>query len=306
MFQVGAAVARSWEGQGSSLTGAELASAPAVFDALAEACFASFEEENSARLASALGAMWSADGALHRASAITIRASICAGSNGTILSHTNQSMVASGVDLDGHAGRGDALGNDLTYANTAGTSQAVDGIAGTEGVEEGELGDERIEARREDTGDGTEGTGGGAETVSAASVARRASDTTGGELRACGVNDAWFKDSKTVDVIQRLTPSCREYAVADGGEGTGVVEDGATQGRDSAVVSEAGGDVVPTGLSLLDLGEALADGVGPEAAADILAACPRLLEGMPPKVRQTLLCNRRVNCCIGHGKAASC
>ncbi|CAN0300589.1 unnamed protein product, partial [Laminaria digitata] len=53
-------------------------------------------------------------------------------------------------------------------------------------------------------------------------------------------------------------------------------------GVDVSLVSEMGSGEWASAMSLLDLAEAVVDGVGPEAAGDVLAACPQLLDDMPP------------------------
>lgn len=244
-FQVCAAITRSWEeqnalgnmstasgGGGGGTHGVGLASTLAVFDTLAEACFSSFEAANTASLASALGAIWSADGAIRRVGVSTERR---------------------GDWEDGERGLQDA--GDVTG-------------------ERGEV------ARRESALGGGDARGEGDDEEEADLVVARAGASDDGEPSA-GLSESWVADSRMMDVVRSLAQRCREVhhqaeRTRDSGDGAGV----------SSTVSDTGSGEWPTALSLVDLAYAVLDGVGPEAAGDVLAACPQLLESMPPQVRE--------------------
>ena len=70
-----------------------------------------------------------------------------------------------------------------------------------------------------------------------------------------------------------------------GGGGDGDVGVMSTDGVDVSLVSEMGSGEWASAMSLVDLAMAVVDGVGPEAAGDVLAACPQLLDNLPPEVR---------------------
>ncbi len=114
-------------------------------------------------------------------------------------------------------------------------------------------------------------------------------------------NGAWVEDSRMVDVVRSLAQRCRgrpqraEQAGTGGGDGDVEGERGgsSTEGVGASMESEGrgggGGDGAaawPVGsLTLPELAEAVLEAVGPEATGDVLAACPELLENVPPKVR---------------------
>lgn len=243
-FQVCAAITRSWEEQhalgdmssasrGVGTYSAGLASTLAVFDTLAEACFASFEAANTTSLASALGAIWAADGAIRR-----VRVS-----------------TDGGGDWEGGETGSQDVG-DVTEE----TSDAAcrDYVSGADDARRGE--DDEDEERVDSTVRGANGDG------------EPSADSS----------DSWVVDSRMMGVVTSLAQRCREGHRAertrDGGDRGDV-------GGASPTVSDAGSGEWPSTLSLVDLAHAVLDGVGPEAAGDVLEACPLLLENMPPKVR---------------------
>lgn len=159
------------------------------------------------------------------------------------------------------------------------------------------------------------------------SIGARTASPMGGE---------WAEESRMVGFVRTLTQRCPglpadtdtrvEQAVVGGDDGDGDGDGGgggasgdrggsSTEGIRASTASEdavGGGDGAawPVGaLSLLELAGAVLDAVGPEATGEVLAACPRLLESMPPKVRV-----RNRICCpllqmtlnIGVGGVVSC
>ncbi|CAM9702470.1 unnamed protein product, partial [Ectocarpus fasciculatus] len=131
---------------------------------------------------------------------------------------------------------------------------------------------------------------------------------SGGDRQVSGQASA-HGNSRMVDVVRGLARRCSGQPVGadeaggsnnDGGDadGRGDADVGcsSTGGVDASMTSEdpeggsgGGGSAGPLGaLSLVELAEAVLDAVGPEATGDVLAACPHLLEGIPPKFFQDL------------------
>ncbi|CAM9469136.1 unnamed protein product [Ectocarpus sp. 13 AM-2016] len=202
-----------------------------VFDTLADACFATFNDGDTETLAAALGATWAADGALRRVS-LRARPPSLRGDDGRGSSPGQQAVAASLSD-----GENQASGQASAYSN----SRMVDVIGG-------------LARRCSGQPVGADDTGG--------------SNTDGGD--ADGRGDTDLGCSSTGGVDASMTSEDPE-----GGGGGGGGDGGGTTGS-----------LGP--LSLLELAEAVLDAVGPEATGEVLAACPHLLEGIPPKFFQDL------------------
>eukprot|EP00903_Cladosiphon_okamuranus_P019892 g18284.t1 len=277
-FQVCAAISCSWEEEqqreearikvvdnqndNQRSSGPGLASVLSVFDTLADACFASFDDGDAGTLSQALNAVWAADGTLRRvAAAIT-----------TVTAVATQAETARPPD-DGGEERED-----------------YDGVVALAGPSS-------------DAGSGS------------------------GDARSSGygISVEWVEDSRMVGIVRSLAQRCpghpadgdtraEQQGVDDGGggrDGDGGGEGGdasgnrggsSTEGVRESMASEepGGGAALPVGaLSLVELGGAVLDAVGPEATGEVLAACPQLLNGMPPKFfcdmadRQAALCEQQ-------------
>ncbi|CAB1101944.1 unnamed protein product [Ectocarpus sp. CCAP 1310/34] len=245
-----------------------------VFDTLADACFATFNDGDTETLAAALGATWAADGALRRVS-LRARPPSLRGDDGGRLSPRQQAVASS---LSG--GKIQASGQTGAYSNV--TAAAGGGP---------ELGHQSLTGMQ---GSSSAGVG--------ASAEEESHESSGG--------GGWVEESRMVDVVRGLARRCSGQPVGaddaggsnnDGGDadGRGDANLGcsSTGGVDASMTSEdpeggsgggsggdGGGTTGPLGpLSLLELAEAVLDAVGPEATGDVLAACPHLLEGIPPK-----------------------
>lgn len=265
------AITRSWgeghEGQPRPSDGADehaasngpgLTSTLMVFDTLAEACLVSFEERDVSCLASALGAMWAAEGALRNCSAV-----------------------------------GDAVGDrDKARSNIAGSAPHPDSPSSMEGGETGP-----IEGGREAKGNRSAAQG---------LEEKGLLDGVGDDesVHSCA---AWVKDSRTMDVIRSLVERCREYsapaavvppATAQVTKEPGDEDSSADGGPDEWGAAGASMEGWTPALSLLDVGEAVVHGLGAEAAGDVLAACPRLIDAMPAKVRGCGGCRSVMHCSL--------
>lgn len=240
-------------------SGPGLASVLAVFDTLADACFASFGDGDADTLAASLAAVWAADGTLRRVA-------------------SSSSNIRAAGPAAGEAEEGDGA-LPPSYAGSA------DG-----------------EATAMPSGHGT--------------------------------NVEWVEDSRMVGIVRSLAERCpglpvgadtraeqqqeQEQARSAGDDGDGGGGDGggeaagcrggsSTGGVRESIPSEepeeqeepeeaAGGAAWPVGsLSLAELAGAVLDAVGPEATGEVLAACPLVLESLPPKVcaRTVLIAARR-------------
>lgn len=82
--------------------------------------------------------------------------------------------------------------------------------------------------------------------------------------------DTWVEDSRIIDIVRSLAKRCRGSTV-------------------EAPADTVDGDDRSSALSLMELAEAVMEGVGPDATGDVLVACPLLLESMPPKVNSSAL-----------------
>ena len=231
--------------------GPGLASVLAVFDTLADACFASFGDGDADTLAAALAAVWAADGALRRVAAASAAAA---------------TSIRAASPRDGGAEEDNEDG-----AMPSSDSWGPGGEAGSSGY---------------------------------------------------GMGGEWVEDSRMVGIVRSLAQRCtpipglpadatadagtraEQAATAAGGDGGGGDGSGDRGGSSTGEIREStaseepdggggggggsgggGGDAWPVGaLSLVELGGAVLDAVGPEATESVLAACPQLLEGMPPKV----------------------
>lgn len=288
--------------EGTHTYGAGLASALTVFDTLAEACFVSFEDGNTVVLSSALGAIWAADGAMRRASSAgdPDKAGRNVGGDKEQLSlwfHGQGNVSRSGT-MGEEARRAQAGAysprareNDLgQYQGGGGGISAIPrsreiGL----GVESGGQASGRTRSEYKGDCDASPSKRDGHDRTGAG-IGEPSAGPGGGELNA----GSWTRDSRTVDVIWSLMQRCRDYAPrgeeGDGGVRHGGMERGGNRGRGVSMGSESAARdwTAAAALLLVDLAEALADGVGPQAAGDVLAACPCLLEAMPPKVRTEL------------------
>lgn len=282
VFQVCAAIARSWEeDQHSDIPdkscrtyGAILPSTLMVLDTLVEACFVSFEDGDSKCLSSALCAMWGAEGALRKS---TVR-------------HTGNDVT--GANMWGSVspwGRGAPSKSDVERHSTRHGSEFESASHSARSVVAG-LEEKSSPSTRELKPDGECSTLqiGHCHDEEGNASGERLGDISNREPNT-NENASWIEGSKTVDVVRTLTERCRDYAAQSKGVGIGDIDATnismtAKEGHGAWVASEDT-DGWTAVLSLLELGEALADGVGPEAAGDVLAACPRLIEGLPAKVR---------------------
>lgn len=296
--------------EGTRTHRADLASVLTVFDTLAEACFCSFDNHNIEVLSEALAAILAADSAIRRASypriskktgparrtvagrGVTVQGGLdspgingreTASTLGTVRKGTDRPETGAGVSLA------------VEYGTSVGRARA-DGNASLACSGEGGLGEDR-------GGQGYAGTGSGGSRTDINGMSQRPEqDANGaglGEPNAEQDGDepsgAWIRDSRTVEVIRGLMRRCRDYPHPQGGSGEDGVGSGVGLGsraRVASVGSEPGfGEslATATAFSFVDLAEALVDGVGPEVTGHVLAACPALLEGMPPKVRPQLL-----------------
>lgn len=241
-----------------------------VFDTLADACFVSFNDGDTETLAAALGATWAADGALRRVS-LRARPPPLRGDGGG-LSPGQQAVTQ--VTASPSAGENQVSGQASAHGSVAAAAAAGP-----------EFGHQRPT--------GSQGSSAGA----GACADGESYEASGG---------GWVEESRMVDVVRSLARRCSGQPV--GAEAGGSTNDGddtdgrgeadlgcsSTGGVDASMASEdpedgsggGGGDATgPLGaLSLLELAEAVLDAVGPEATGDVLAACPYLLEGIPPKV----------------------
>lgn len=136
-------------------------------------------------------------------------------------------------------------------------------------------------------------------------------DPASGETRPSGYGTSgeWAEESRMVGIVRSLAQRCpglsgdtgtrAEPAIVAGDDGDGEGDDDAggyasgdrggssIGGVRASMTSEdpGGGAAWPVGaLSLVELAGAVLDAVGPEATGEVLAACPQLLESMPPKV----------------------
>lgn len=266
-FQVCAAVTCFWEESEEQLQqqSGGFGVALVVFDTLADACFVSFNDGDSETLSSALGAMWAADGALRRGFSRERQAPYQAGDGERVSPGGGESVASSSPTLSG--GDRPASGEGGGADNSAADPEF---------------------ARRPSMESPSD-------TASAA-----VSLVTGGEFgpQYSGAgNTGWAQESRMVDVVRSLAQRCRglptrieDTDASDGAEvGDGDHRAGSsTGGIGASLRSEeepGGGATWPLGaLSLLELAEAVLDAVGPEATMDVLAACPQLLENMPPEV----------------------
>lgn len=328
-FQVCAAVTRSWEERPRDvddtniaddenvygyhpLNGRRLAPTLAVLDTLAEACFASFDEGDTACLASALCAAWAADGALRRA---TIGISSfgegfdVGGDRGSPSPVLNSEVDASTPQTASETMQGRANGASISTREKADSEAPFkDGGIASAGADNEDMGvcDEEWRkaegsSRRNDLGAGRDGgaysTGRKYDEIAAGKVPRgieAIAEPNGEQSYSNFSGAAWVHESRTVEIVRRLAHDCRDYHHNDEVDNAGADMRGAGGGR-----GRLRGDSIASGgpvwewpsstLSMLELGEALADGVGPEATGDVLSACPVLLEGMPPEVRTMML-----------------
>lgn len=264
--------------------GPGLASILVVFDTLAEACFTSFEEGDKKVLALALGSIWAADGAFRRA---TRRGSTSA-EEGPLVSNVD------GV----HRERGGTVSN---LEHEAIPPSSFPGARSAEAEFQGNASPGRSES-------------------SAEGLASDHDNAFGSHKADGDGSTKWVEDSRMVDVVRRLVPRCRLMPTTTttknmssnnhdndnntGGEGEGDVdvdmdmdvdiEKTSTGGLGEVDVSMGSEGGIPWRnfsaalLSALDLAEAVLDGVGPVAADVVLAACPQLLESMPPKVHDLM------------------
>lgn len=170
--------------------------------------------------------------------------------------------------------------------------------------------------------------GGGAEEGDGA-VPTSDAGSGSGEARSSGYGASveWVEDSRMVGIVRSLAQwysgppadgdtRAGQQAVTGsddggGGGGDGDGRSGDTSGngggsstegvRESMASEEAGGrTALPVGaLSLVELAGAVLDAVGPEATGEVLAACPQLLNCMPPKVCGVfcVLCEPGNLCC---------
>lgn len=282
-FQVCEAVARSWEdgfarddvavddvGGASGLDphGVGLASTLVVFDTLAEACFVSFEDGNTTTLATALGAIWAADVAFRRAA-----------------------QGSTGVSARGPIGRRpheEGNGGVSVPGEETASASVTPGMGGGGGGK-------RAPPVREDAGVVAEATDHQGEVgrECGEGSGRALGSADGGEGQPAGDTTKWVEDSRMMHVVRSLAQRCRGLPRAEGvggGDGGGSGGGGgggssSTGGVDASTVSEVGSIDLPSAPSVLELAEAVMDGVGPEATGDVLASCSQLLENIPPKVR---------------------
>lgn len=243
--------------------GQDLSSVLAVFDTLTDACFVTFNDGDTETLTAALGAVWTADGALRRVS----------------MQKTppweDRDDGNSSPDSESHV-------SSSAPTTTRGFVPAEDGGAsGNSSAVFSEFGQQNPIGRLS-SGGGGGGYGDG--------------DTSGQENAHDAIIGNWVEDSRVVGVVRSLTQRCRGLPARveeTGKTGNGDGDSGdqlasSTEGVGASLPSEdiRDGAAWPQvgAMSLLELAEAVLDAVGPEATGDILAVCPQLLENMPPKV----------------------
>ncbi|CAM9352115.1 unnamed protein product [Scytosiphon promiscuus] len=283
-LQVCGAVTCLWEEseeQRSSESGFGLTLA--VFDTLADASFVSFNDGDTDTLASALGAMWAADGALRRFFSCEKWGPYEGGGGGSV-SPGAATLTSSSPSLAAGDGPSSLESRDAENGATG------PGFARRPSMES-----------RSDTGSGiARGDGFGWDFAGATSRYETITDWT-----------QWTQESRMVDVVRSLAQRCRglptrieETDASDGADaGDGDRAGSSTGGIGASMRSEEEPGLraswPPGALSLLELAETVLNAVGPEATGDVLAACPQLLENMPPEFfreladRQAMACQQQ-------------
>lgn len=206
-FKVCGVVARSWEEWASSgVCPSEVSdSIRTVFGTLAEACFNSFEEANTKILATAFGAVWSADGAFRRACK-ACKSFEAFGQHCLVATQSREEVVHQGEEEE--CFRDGGCSNIMRSSDSLAHSNMLDII-------------HRL-------------------TLQCVGLQRTGEGPEGSDLKAC-------------DTMENINVSV-----------------------DVPMASK---------LSVLELAEAILDGVGPKTTGRVLSACPPLLDSMPPKVR---------------------